>query len=74
MRRLLRSLPDGHQDGYEERDKSNLSCHACLLCGKCIKKCPENGALHITVFGRTIYRSSHRKFFGIPERKDAKRP
>ncbi len=47
---------------YTEREKENVQCVDCIMCGKCIEKCPENNALSLTLFGKTIYSSSRESF------------
>ena len=34
----------------------------CLFCGECIRRCPEDGALFITLAGKKIYTASRMKF------------
>ena len=34
----------------------------CLLCGECIRRCPEDGALYMTFAGKKFYTASRLKF------------
>lgn len=34
----------------------------CLLCGECIRRCPEDGALYMTFVGKKFYTASRLKF------------
>ena len=34
----------------------------CLFCGECIRRCPEDGALFMTLAGKKIYTASRMKF------------
>lgn len=47
---------------YTEREKENVQTVDCLMCGECIHKCPEDGALRMTCFGKTLYQSSRGTF------------
>ncbi|MCR5602041.1 MAG: 4Fe-4S binding protein [Ruminococcus sp.] len=67
------TCPMGIKNVYEERERSKITTHECLMCGRCIKKCPEDEALRMTVFGKTVYCSSRKKFFNISKRKDKKK-
>ena len=65
---------------YKERHRADVTYQDCILCMKCIEKCPEDNALRATFCGKTIYRASHQGFFseqreeqtphGIPVPKD----
>ena len=56
------ACPVGIKSVYTEHEKEDLTCNQCLMCGKCINQCPRGGALRITVFGKTVYRSSAERF------------
>jgi len=45
----------------------------CLMCGECIRKCPEDHALSMTFCGRTIYQSSRKAFISKYGGKGAKK-
>ena len=34
----------------------------CIFCGECIRRCPEDGALFMTLAGRTIYKANRMRF------------
>ena len=34
----------------------------CLMCGECIRRCPEDGALYMTFIGKKIYTASRMSF------------
>lgn len=48
---------------YQERKRENVTFGDCILCFQCIENCPEDGALQATFLGKTIYKSSQKKFF-----------
>lgn len=56
------ACPVGIKSVYTEHEKKDLTCSQCLMCGKCVNQCPREGALQITVFGKTVYRSSAERF------------
>ncbi len=47
---------------YTETEKKDVTTSMCIFCGECIKKCPEDGALSMTVAGKEIYSSSRNDF------------
>jgi len=48
---------------YKTSGKIDVTFPDCILCLKCIEKCPEERALYATFLGKTIYKSSSDKFF-----------
>lgn len=48
---------------YQERKRENVTFGDCILCFQCVENCPEDGALQATFLGKTIYKSSQKKFF-----------
>jgi ferredoxin-type protein NapH len=48
---------------YTERLKTDITTYDCLMCGECIKKCPENQALALAVFNKRIFIASREIFF-----------
>jgi len=47
---------------YTERETENVQTVDCLMCGECVYQCPEDGALHLTFCGKTIYSASKKTF------------
>jgi len=33
----------------------------CIMCGECIRKCPEDNALSMTFFGKKLYSASRKQ-------------
>lgn len=56
------ACPMGIKAIYTERDKENVTDMNCIMCGECVRNCPEDNALKITFAGRPIYISSREKF------------
>ena len=56
------ACPMGIKTIYTERDKANVTDINCLMCGECIRSCPEDNALKITLAGLPLYASSREKF------------
>lgn len=56
------ACPMGIKTIYTERDQVNVTDINCLMCGECIRNCPEDNALKITLAGRPIYTSSREGF------------
>ena len=56
------ACPMGIKGIYTERGKANVTDINCLMCGECIRNCPEDNALKITLAGRPLYTSSREKF------------
>lgn len=56
---------------YKQRDGENVQTADCLMCGECVRDCPEDDALRMTFCGKTIYRSSREGFMSryAPKRK-----
>lgn len=52
------ACPMGIKSIYTQRDKKTVTEWDCILCGECVRRCPENNALSITFCGRRIYTSS----------------
>lgn len=56
------SCPMRLKNIYTEREKEDVQTIDCLMCGECIHKCPEDHALSMTFFGKTIFKSSRNTF------------
>lgn len=56
------ACPMGIKSIYTEREKANVTDVNCLMCGECIRNCPEDNALKITLAGLPLYTSSREKF------------
>ena len=46
---------------YTEREKADVTDMNCILCGECVKKCPEDNALAMTFAGKRIYTASRKQ-------------
>ena len=46
---------------YTEREKTDVTDMNCILCGECIRKCPEDNALAMTFAGKKIYTASRKQ-------------
>ena len=47
---------------YKEREKELVQNVDCLMCGECIRQCPENDALSMTFCGKKIFTASRKTF------------
>ncbi|MCD7717670.1 MAG: 4Fe-4S binding protein [Lachnospiraceae bacterium] len=56
------ACPMGIKTIYTEREKTKVTDWDCIFCGECVRYCPEDEALSITIFGRPVYVSSREKF------------
>lgn len=45
-----------------ELQKIDVTTADCILCGECVRRCPENNALAITFCGKKIYNADRMKF------------
>jgi ferredoxin len=45
---------------YTERNKANVTDSNCIMCGECVKCCPEDKALSLTCAGINLYTSSRK--------------
>ncbi|MCL2238768.1 MAG: 4Fe-4S binding protein [Defluviitaleaceae bacterium] len=56
------ACPMGIKSIYTEREKSDVTTINCILCGECVRHCPETDALAITVCGKKIYNANRENF------------
>lgn len=56
------ACPMGIKTVYTERERANVTDMNCIMCGECIRNCPEDNALQLTLGGRAIYTSSRESF------------
>ena len=63
------ACPMGIKDIYTEREKKTVTTHNCIMCGECIRHCPEDQALKITFLGLPVYKSSRDKYMKRFKRK-----
>ena len=50
----------------------DVTTSECILCGECVRRCPENNALALTFCGKKIYKADRMKFmkqYAPPRRK-----
>lgn len=45
-----------------ELQKIDVTTADCILCGECVRRCPENDALTITFCGKKVYNADRMKF------------
>ena len=43
-------------------DKIDVTTSDCIMCGECVRRCPENNALAITFCGKKVYNADRMKF------------
>ena len=56
------ACPMGIREIYTEREKDDVTDMNCVMCGECIRKCPEDNALSMTFAGIKIYKASREQF------------
>lgn len=56
------ACPMGIRSIYVEREKEDVTTTNCIMCGECIRNCPEDQALQMTLAGVSLYTSSREKF------------
>lgn len=56
------SCPMGIKTIYTEREKTDVTTINCIMCGECIRHCPETNALSITIAGKKIYTAKRENF------------
>jgi polyferredoxin len=61
------ACPMGIKSIFTEREgkdirKIDVTTADCIMCGKCVHRCPENNALAITFCGKKIYNADRIKF------------
>ena len=49
------------REGKDER-RIDVTTADCIFCGECIRRCPEDGALYMTLVGKKIYTASRMQF------------
>lgn len=64
------ACPMGIKTIYTEREKANVTDMNCLMCGECIRNCPEDNALKITLVGQPIYTASRKGFMKRFDKKN----
>jgi len=64
------ACPMGIKEIYTERDRQDVTDINCLMCGECIRQCPEDGALSLTCLGRKVYTASREGFMRRFEGKE----
>jgi ferredoxin len=56
------ACPMSIKEIYTEREKRDVTSINCIMCGECVRQCPEDNALCITFCGRRVYAASREKF------------
>ena len=67
------ACPMGIKSIYTERERETITTHNCLLCGECVRHCPEDRALRITFLGKPIYSASREAYMRRLRPKQKKR-
>ena len=52
------ACPMGIKGIYMEREKSDVTEVNCILCGECVRRCPEDDGLSICFAGKKLYTAS----------------
>lgn len=63
------ACPMGIKEIYTEREKEDITSNDCIMCGECVKKCPEDDAISMAVIKKRFYVSSRFKFFGKKKKR-----
>jgi polyferredoxin len=66
------ACPMGLKNVYTEREKSDITSCDCIMCGECVRRCPEKDALAITVCGKRLYSSSRKNVAAFPKDRTEK--
>jgi len=53
----LRVCPMDIEEIFIEMEKENVTSPECIMCGRCVESCPENGALSLNYMGKELARS-----------------
>ncbi len=54
------ACPMGIKIIYTEREKADVTDQNCIMCGECVRKCPEDNALAVTFAGYPLYKATRR--------------
>lgn len=65
------ACPMGIKEIYTEREESDVTSMDCILCGECVRRCPENDALAITCCGKRIYTAKRKNVRFTPIQKES---
>jgi len=63
------ACPMGIKQIYTEREKTDVTTINCIMCGECIRHCPETNGLSMTICGRKIYTAKRENFMQLYGRK-----
>ena len=63
------ACPMGIKIIYTEREKNDVTDMNCIMCGECIRRCPEDQALSMTFAGKPIYSASRMQVLSGYERR-----
>ena len=50
------------REGKGDIRKIDVTTSDCIMCGECVRRCPENNALSVTFCGKKIYSADRMKF------------
>jgi ferredoxin len=45
------------EEVYVEMERTNITSPECIMCGRCVESCPEEGALSMNYMGKELARS-----------------
>lgn len=62
-RACYEACPMGIKSIYTERENEDITTENCIMCTECVKKCPEDNAIYMSVFNKKYYVSSRLDFF-----------
>jgi polyferredoxin len=65
------ACPMGIKTIYTERDRCDVTEANCILCGECVRCCPEDNALSVTFAGRKLYTASRKQIMSGYEQKES---
>ena len=65
------ACPMGIKMIYTEREKTDVTDINCIMCGECVRRCPEDHALSLSFAGKDYYTASRRQVLS-GYRKDTK--
>lgn len=72
-RACYEACPMGIKSIYTEREKEDITTTNCIMCGECVKKCPEDNAIYMSVLNKKFYVSSRFDFFNKNKRNKKKK-
>ena len=65
------ACPMGIRTIYTERDKADVTEANCIMCGECVRRCPEDNALSVTFAGLKLYTASRKQVMSGYEKQES---